>query len=190
MERKAEWEVGGFQFGSEKDVVLAKSEQEKIAYLEKRMRYDQPETVLAVYNKAVENRIFQTPVGFQYLQKLHDFLETQGLGENARSIPLYQVYSYDPGEEIKPRIAKQRVQPSQYRQLRSSLRKSILLNLFLIVLVIAMFVITMTADQPNILNYERALLDKYAGWEQELTERETAVKEKEHALRIEGADMP
>lgn len=179
MERKAEWEVGGFQFGSEKDVELAKKEQDKISFLEKRMRYDQPETVLAVYNKAVENRIFQTPVGFQYLQKLHDFLTEQGLGENARSIPLYQVYSYDPSEEVKPRIAQRRVQPSQYKQLRASLRKSIILNIFLIILVIAMFAITMTADQPNILNYERALLDKYAGWEQELTQREAELREQE-----------
>ena len=46
MERKKEWEVGGFQFNSEKDAGLAKEEQDKIAYLEKRMRYDQPEGVL------------------------------------------------------------------------------------------------------------------------------------------------
>lgn len=182
MERKSDWEVGGFQFGSEKDVELAKAEQEKIDFMEKRMRYDQPETVLAIYNKAIENRIFQTPVGLQYLQKLHDFLLEQGLEERTKSIPLYQVYSYNPSEEIKPRTAQRRVQPSQYKQLRSSLRKSIILNLFLIVLVAAMFVITLTADQPNILNYEKALVNKYAAWEQELTEREAAVREKEHAL--------
>ena len=52
----------------------------------------------------------------------------------------------------------------------------------MIVLVIAMFVITLTADQPNILNYVRALLNKYATWEQELTEREAAVRERELEL--------
>lgn len=179
MERKEEWELGGFQFGSERDVELAKKEQEKIEYLEKRMHYEQPESVLTVYNMAVENRTFQTPLGLQYLHKLHDFLAEQGLLEKAKSIPLYQVYSYDPTEETKPRIARQRVQPSQYRKLRSQLRKSVLLNMFLLVLVIAMFAITLTADQPNILNYERALVNKYAGWEQELTEREAAIREKE-----------
>lgn len=184
MERKAEWEVGGFQFGSEKDVELARAEQEKIGFMEKRMRYDQPETVLAIYNKAIENRIFQTPVGLQYLQRLHDFLIEQGLEERTKSIPLYQVYSYNPNEEIKPRTAQRRVQPSQYLQLRSALRKSMILNIFLVILVIAMFIITLTADQPNILNYERALLNKYAAWEQELTEREAAVREREQALAV------
>ncbi len=144
MERKAEWEVGGFQFGTEKDAELARNEQDKIAYMEKRMRYDHPETVLSVYNKAVENRIFQTPVGFQYLQKLHDFLTEHALAERAESIPLYQVYSYDPHEEVKNHTARRRIQSSQYRELRSRLRKSVILNIVLIVIVIAMFAITLT----------------------------------------------
>ena len=190
MERKAEWEVGGFQFGSEKDVELAKIEQDKIAYLEKRIQYDQPESVLSVYNKAIANKIFQTPIGFQFLQKLHDFLTEQGLADRASSIPLYQVYSYDPQEEVAVHTAKRRVQPSQYRELRSKLRRSVILNLLLIVMVVAMFVITLTSNHPNILNYERVLTDKYAGWEQELTERENAVREKERALQMEGVAVP
>ncbi|MBO5093837.1 MAG: hypothetical protein J6C33_05705 [Lachnospiraceae bacterium] len=190
MERKNEWEVGGFQFGSEKDVELAKTEQEKIAYLEKRIQYDHPESVLSVYNKAVENRIFQTPVGFQFLQRLHDFLSQKGLGEQAKSIPLYQVYSYDPKEEVRTHTAKRRVQPSQYRELRSKLRKSVILNLLLLLMVAAMFAITLTSDHPNILNYEKVLTNRYAGWEQELTEREKAVRERERALHMgDTSDM-
>ena len=185
MERKEEWEVGGFQFGSEKDVELAKKEQEKIAYLEQRIHYDKPETVLAVYNKAIENRIFQTPVGFQFLQKLHTFLTEQGMEELANPIPLYQVYSYNPEEEVKSRIAKPRVQASQYRVLRSRLRRSVILNIALIILVIAMFVITIQADRPNILNYKRVLTDQYAAWEQELTDREAVIREKERELQID-----
>lgn len=182
MERKTEWEVGGFQFGSEKDAGLAKLEQDKIRYMEKRMHYDHPETVLTIYNKAVENRVFQTPVGFQYLQKIHDFLTEEGMGDQAKSIPLYQLYSYNPYEELRVRMPKRRIQQSQYLQLRSRLRRSVILNIFLFVLVAAMFIITLTADQPNILNYKKALLNEYASWEQELTEREAAVREKEQAL--------
>lgn len=182
MERNTDWEVGGFRFGSEKDVELAKTEQDKIGFMEKRMQYDKPQAVLAVYNKAVENRVFQTPIGFQYLQKIYDFLTEQGLGEQAKSIPLYQSYTYDPYEKLKVRTPQRRVQQSEYRRLRSKLRTSVILNLFLIVLVAAMFVITLTADQPNIINYKRALTDQYASWEQELTQREAAVREKEQAL--------
>ncbi len=185
MEQKQEWEVGGFQFSTERDAELAKTEMDKIAYLEKRMRYDYPESVLSIYNKAIENGIFQTPVGFQYLQKLKGFLVEQNMASRAKGIPLYQQYSFDVQAETRPHTARVRIQPSQYRALRSKLRKSVILNVFLVLLVIVMFAITLTGKNPNILNYERALTDQYAGWEQELTEREAAVREKERALQRE-----
>jgi hypothetical protein len=50
---------------------------------------------------------------------------------------------------------------------------------------IAMFSIALNANQPNILNYEKVLTNNYASWEQELTEREQAVKEKERQLNME-----
>ena len=43
----------------------------------------------------------------------------------------------------------------------------------------------MTSDNPNILNYENNLQNKYAQWEQELTERENVLREKERNLMIE-----
>ncbi len=187
MEQKEEWEVGGFQFGTEKDAALAKTEMEKIAYLEKRLRYDDPESVLAIYNKAIENGIFQTPVGFQYLQKLKGFLVEKNLASRAKGIPLHQQYSpiTEEQEAPKPHTARVRIQPSQYRALRAKLRRSVLLNILLVLLVIAMFAITLTGKNANILNYERVLTDRYAGWEQELTEREAAVREKERSLHME-----
>lgn len=183
MDKREEWKVGGFLFGSKTDAELARTEQEKIIYMEKRMQYDHPESVLTIYNRAIENRIFQTPVGFQYLQEVLAFLRENGLEDQARSIPLYQVFDHRAQE--KPRgVAQRKVQPSRYSSLRSSLRKSVILNIFLIILVIAMFVITLTGKNPTILNYEQKLQNRYAGWEQELTERENAVREKERELSL------
>ena len=191
MERKEEWEVGGFQFRTKEDAELAKTELDKITFLEKRLRYDDPESILTIYNKAIENGIFQTPVGFQYLQKLKGFLTERGLAGRARGIPLQQQYSsgvQEQGRGQEPdgrHVARVRVQPSQYRALRSKLRRSVLLNIVLILLVIIMFAITLTGKNANILNYERVLTDRYAVWEQELTQREAAVREKERALHME-----
>ena len=58
-------------------------------------------------------------------------------------------------------------------------------NVFLALLVAGMFFVAMTGNNPNILNYQNAVLNKYAAWEQELTEREQAVREKEQELGIE-----
>ena len=47
-----------------------------------------------------------------------------------------------------------------------------------------MFIITINGENPNIINYENAVVDKYATWEQELSERETIVRQKEQELGL------
>ena len=59
---------------------------------------------------------------------------------------------------------------------------SLLLNVVLIAMVVVMFVLTLTSDSPNILNYKNELEDEYASWDEELTMREQAVKKREAAV--------
>ena len=40
-----------------------------------------------------------------------------------------------------------------------------------------MFIITGTSKNPTIINYETELINRYSAWEQELTEREAAIRE-------------
>ena len=62
---------------------------------------------------------------------------------------------------------------------------SIWINVILAILVIAMFVIANTGNNPNILNYENAVINKYAEWEQELRERENRIVHYENEYGIE-----
>ena len=61
---------------------------------------------------------------------------------------------------------------------------SVILNVLLAGAIIAMFYISYVSEQPNVINYERALTSKYASWEQELTEREQVIRETERELKI------
>ena len=61
---------------------------------------------------------------------------------------------------------------------------SVILNVMLALAIVAMFVISFVSDQPNILNYERAITDKYASWEQELNQREQTIRDKERELKL------
>ena len=42
--------------------------------------------------------------------------------------------------------------------------------------------ITINGSNPNIINYERVLQNKYSQWEQELIQRESVIREKEREL--------
>ena len=62
---------------------------------------------------------------------------------------------------------------------KEMLRKSIWLNIALIVLVVGMFFITMFGENTNILNYRYKIENEYSIWQQELEEREAIIREKE-----------
>ena len=61
--------------------------------------------------------------------------------------------------------------------LQSRYKLSLLLNLILAISVVFMFIISATSSHPNILNYEEELINRYSSWEQELTQREAALRE-------------
>lgn len=176
----------GFSFYTEKDAALAAQEQKKIEYLEARMDYNNPESVLMLYSRAIRERIFKTPVGIIYLKHLQEFLmEQEEINpEEIVPIPMYVTFDGELREQTNP--AKKRVQPSQKKSKKSNaLPVSIILNIALVGAVIAMFVITLNSSQPNILNYEKNLVNQYSSWEQELTEREQVVREKELELKLQ-----
>ncbi len=82
--------------------------------------------------------------------------------------------------------ARERVTPSKKEKEKEKNRftLSVILNVLLVMAICAMFYISFVSEQPNIVNYERALTSKYASWEQELTQREELIREKERELKI------
>ena len=180
-------ETGGFSFYTENDGRMAEAEQRKIDYLEERIDYTRPESILHVYDKAIQEQLFKTPVGLLYLKKLQDFLLKQPKidPERVKAIPLYDTYAEIQQKTSEPKKSNpQRIR--QREQQKARFQISVVLNVLLVLAIISMFWISFSSDQPNIFNYERALQDKYASWEQELTAREQAVREKERELDIDG----
>lgn len=178
-------EAEGFSFYTEKDAELAKQESMKIRYLKAHMDYQKPASVLNLYEKAIAERIFKTPVGLVFLKEVQNYLMKQPKldGMEISPIPLFVTYDGEIRSHTSP--ARQRIQPAPKKE-SHALPISIIINIGLAIAVIAMFVVTLNADQPNILNYERAILDKYSGWEQQLTEREQAIREAERELQIQN----
>lgn len=189
---KASLSVDGYLFYTEKDAQLARAEEQKIVYLEERIDYSSPESIHYVYEKTIHERMFKTPVGLRFLRKLRDFLlaQPQINPETVTDIPLYMTFDGELRERANP--ARKRVTPSQKKDVdkqKVCFTLSVILNGMLIMAIIAMFYISFYSEQPNVFNYERVLTNKYASWEQELSEREQAVRDKERELRIgEEAD--
>ncbi len=176
--------VGGYLFNTETDAKLARAEGHKIKYLEEHMDYSSPESIKYIYEKAIQDRIFRTPVGLQYLKHLQDFLlERQDIrSENIVAIPLD--ISFSGLNEQAPPAGQRGIKKKLPDREKSAFIISVISNVLLALAICAMFAISLKSDQPNIFNYERALRDKYSAWEQELTEREQAVRDRELELKL------
>ena len=196
MADKTDWVVDGFQFATEQDANLARSDISRIERLEEKLDYNNIEMINAVYKKALDNHVFKTPVGYVFLKKLQAVLrKAQTGGEKAADIPVQAVYSLrDSTAPVLERIRVSNEKPKAQKSLSEAalekktiaLRMSMLINAALLIMVLLMFWISTTGSNPNILNYEHALQNKYSQWEQELSERENAVREKERELLTEG----
>jgi hypothetical protein len=179
--------VEGYTFYTEKDAELAKVEQRKKEYLHSRMDYDRPESILRIYDKAVDDRIFKTPLGLDFLKEIREYLlKCPDIpDEKVRAVPVTATFESEVRAQAAP--ARNRIKPSDKKTKDAkgqALFISVMLNIVFVIAIIAMFAITLNADQPNVLNYEKVITDRYASWEQQLTERENAVREKERELNI------
>jgi hypothetical protein len=182
QDTKKQYTVNGYLFGDPADVEIANQELAKIKYIDKKIERHSAETVLAVYQAALEKKLFRTPVGYGYLHQLQKKLVGLGIErDRIPAIPLYQVYNNNyKTQERAPRLTpKKKVHPDMKK-----LRYSVWGNVVLVVLVILLFVITITGENANIINYRNAIENEYSQWEDELTAREQVVREKERELGI------
>lgn len=170
-----EYIINGFVFHSEALAEKAKREVEGIKFVKSRTDMENPGMVLKVYNRIVEQRMFETPVGIGYMRELQDYLLA------VPSIPKEEIFPI-PVEEIIETDFK----PAGNKK-KGAFSASVIANIILVLAIVAMVLISLSSNLPTIVNYENKLLDKYSSWEQELSQREQAVKQKERELEL-GSD--
>lgn len=178
-------EQGFFSYRNVSEAEAALTEQARIRRLEKQLDLNRPKLVLALYTKAVNENIFTTAEGYAWLLKIRQYLEERRafLDGDIPGIPAEYRADRDKERQIDSlRGTLQTVREHNLKLKRRTVSQMIVIVMLAIGL-IAMLVIAGVSDSPNILNYERTLQDRYAGWETELKEREAAIRERELELK-------
>ena len=187
-ETKDQYTVNGFLFGDKADVEIANQELSAIQFIEKKISGQSVETVLAVYQVALEKKMFRTPVGYCYLRDLQKRMIKGGVDkERIPPISLYQVYNDAYKVQERPRRitqTKKEINPD-----RRLMRNSIWANIIMVFIILVLFIITLTGENANVLNYRNVITNEYSTWEEELKSREQAVREKERELGITITNM-
>ncbi len=182
--------VDGYEFVDRENGSIAREEINRINYISSKMNEDNPEAILSVYNKMIESNTFFTPIGLEYLRKLQDYLYKRQDIDDSRIKDIPVLVSYvDIQNRFNEKKDIERAERARRRRriktFKREYKMSLTVNAVMILMIIAMFFIILKSDTPNMINYENAVTNKYASWEQDLTEREAKIREKESELGIE-----
>ena len=191
---KITYNVDGFLFEDEPTAELAKKEMEGIRYIKERTALDNPEVVLKLYNKLLEQKLFVTPVGVRFMLELQNVLLCSNMIKREEILPI-EVSSMVLKKELeasdikgKSPVAKvKKANKKLEEKVEGNYKKPFYITLFFAIIfafsVVGMFVITeISGNNVNIINYRNEILDEYSEWEQQLKEKEAELKEWEAEL--------
>lgn len=173
--------VEGFEFANEKEVDTAKSELRGINYIVSRTDMNNPKSVLILYNKLIEKKLFKTPIGHKFLKEIQDMILSSSEIDPSlvKPIPTALDIEISKAELSKTNRTNKKSVSSKYKRLMIN---SIIINIILVIVIIMMFIITGNSNNINIINYENRIKDQYSSWEEELNQQESSLDERESIL--------
>ena len=193
----ARYNIGGYIFDDENKAKKAAKELKAVEYILGQIKDADEKGVLTVYKKLIKQRLFSTEIGMSFLSQLRkNLIDSNVFSEDEipAVYPLEESIEKKQSEEIpkakeKSKSTKEKADKfvgtadsdafAQIKKLKRINSILLILCITLLLSVIGMFYVNSTINSPTILNYEEKLIDKYSSWEQDLTERENALKEKE-----------
>lgn len=183
---KRKFMVGGYEFTSKEDAQIAKDELNAIKYVSSKTNSKDSKQVYSLYNKIIERKLFSTQIGMNYLKSLQTFLYKSSEIPNDKIQPI--PINTDTQDEINKRRERSEFK-SELRDLsikaaryKNNFTRVMIINVILVIIIVAMFIILNTSSNPNIINYEVNLQNKYAQWQEQLQSQEQSLNARENEL--------
>ncbi|MDO5403725.1 MAG: hypothetical protein Q4F11_09840 [Eubacteriales bacterium] len=186
IHKKNEYVVGGYTFHSKENAQAAKDELNAIKYVSAKTNGNDPKQVYILYNKLIDRKLFETPLGLAYLKELQQFLYISDMipNEKIRPIPIknethFAIEQKRERIEHRSELHELSIQVARYK---NNYMKLLIVNVVLFIAVIIMFLMLRTSSNPNIVNYEVNIQDKYAQWQEQLESQEESIKARQDEL--------
>lgn len=182
----------GFLFSDDASYEKAKKDSEIIKYLKNKVNMSDPAQVLRLYQQAIEQDLFNTIIGYEFLKKLQDYLLSLDDINDAEVLPIPQkLTSKDTtGEYDNALLRKENVKLTEKnKKLSGAVKKykgkynvTLTVTIILIVTICVMFFISLSSNLPTIVNYRTKITDEYSSWQDELDEKEKELDKREQEL--------
>ena len=176
--------ISAFSFEDEEAYKKALKELEGIKYIKERLSLDDPKRVISIYNKIIEDKMFETPVGLSFMYELGEILMSAGVDQkglmtfDVKTCAVRKEGEKDSVGELKGKLKETR---GKLVKTRRRFALSFIVMLILAAAIVAMMIISSQGETVTVLNYRNKIINEYEQWEQELEEREQKIEEFENA---------
>lgn len=167
MEKGKTYTYMGFTFSSQKELEEAKKETEVIEYIRTKADLTNPKTVVKLYNRLVEKGTLITEPGIVFLKELRSrALESGIVAENSlTALPA-------PAKKTEAPVVKTREQ-KLLELYKGRVKTLSFVVAVLCIVIVLLFAIRMFGTASPFTDYEKKVVDEYAGWKEKLTETES-----------------
>ena len=180
--------VNGYSFETQEEYEKAMEEKKSIENLMKKVNLEKKELLVALYSGLVTQNKLSTVIGLEYLCRLRDVIVNKKYAK-ASELPPIHTGTFKTEKAVGYRLSdtqqKLDEQKKETLKYKGRVKSLIICNIILFIVIGIMMYIATTGNNVNVINYEHKLVDKYAAWESQLTERENQVREAEKRLGIE-----
>lgn len=181
------YKISGYSFEDSQDYKEAKRELESVEYIKANTDLNDINKVLKLYTKLVERKTLKSVIGIAFMNELRYRILSAGIvSEN--NLPDIRIEKPNNPIRVYDNVLEHQQEKAHLAMIedyRIKLKNSRIISVFLIIIIVAMFLISIFMDRSMYSIYENKVIDKYEAWQQELDARETALEERENAVKNE-----
>lgn len=166
MDSDKKYIIDGYRFKDSSSYEMAKRELEEISRLKKEYDLLDEKQLREVYDKSIQDKRFKTPIGIGFLREAQKKLvKSEEQRRTMKAIPIHD------------KIIKE----DESSLLRDRIKKLSIVICFLVFLVIVPFSVVIY-DKIRKSTKEEEMINSYATWKEELTNKERELREKEEII--------
>lgn len=184
MEKTTKYTYQGFPFSSEAEYKEGKKEAEVVAYIRSQADLSNIKTVVKLYNRLIEKGTLETVLGIAFLQELRSRALESGVVNESSLAPLPSPEK-SVKETPKP-LSKEQKLSAMYKNRAKNLTVAVVA---LCIVIVVLFAIRLYGTASPFTDYEQKVLDEYAGWKEELTQKEETLHMWERSLTEWEAEL-
>jgi hypothetical protein len=173
--------IMGYEFDDKASADAAKNELEMISKIKSQGNMNNHKIALSVYNKLLEDNLFKTPIGLEYMRSLQKELLTVKTIDKSE-IKAIKI-KYETNSEQKPdrKITEYSKNTDKNKKAAQKYKdkfiKSLIVNIVLASIIVAMFLIVKYSHRFDEQAHRERIENEYISWEKDLKERESNIQQ-------------